>query len=233
MARTYSAAPPPASETASVIADSTRSARRRMVRRQLLARGVDDRRVLAAMATIPRHLFVPPSLAGAAYDDAPLPVGEAQTISQPFMVALMTVAVRPRRTHSVLEIGTGSGYQTAILAHLVRRVYTIERLPALAESARGRLASLGYDNVEYHVGDGSLGWPETAPFDGILVTAAAPLIPGPLIDQLAPGGRIAVPVGDRALQELIVGVSGPSGLATYRAGACRFVPLIGAHAFSY
>ncbi|MEK6767407.1 MAG: protein-L-isoaspartate(D-aspartate) O-methyltransferase [Gemmatimonadota bacterium] len=204
-----------------------------MVRRQLAARGITSPRVLAAMATVPRHLFVPPSLARAAYDDAPLPVGEAQTISQPYMVALMTALLRPRRTHRVLEIGTGSGYQTAILAHLVRRVYTVERLPSLADSARQRLEFLGYQNVEFRIGDGSLGWPDEAPFDGIVVTAAAPLIPAPLIDQLAPEGRMAVPVGDRVLQELIVGVLASSGLATYRAGACRFVPLIGAHAFTH
>lgn len=214
-------------------ADQPRLARRSMVRRQLAARGITSPRVLAAMATVPRHLFVPPSLARAAYDDAPLPVGEAQTISQPYMVALMTALLRPRRTHRVLEIGTGSGYQTAILAHLVRRVYTVERLPSLADSARQRLEFLGYQNVEFRIGDGSLGWPDEAPFDGIVVTAAAPLIPAPLIDQLAPEGRMAVPVGDRALQELIVGVLASSGLATYRAGACRFVPLIGAHAFTH
>lgn len=184
------------------------------------------------MATVPRHRFVPPTLERAAYDDAPLPVGEAQTISQPYMVALMTASMRPRRTHRVLEIGTGSGYQTAILAHLVRRVFTIERLQGLADGARARLAALGCHNVEYRVGDGTLGWPEEAPFDGIVITAAAPLLPAPLIDQLAPGGRIVVPVGDRALQELLVAVNGPSGLETYRAGACRFVPLIGAHAFT-
>jgi protein-L-isoaspartate(D-aspartate) O-methyltransferase len=203
-----------------------------MVRRQLAARGITDGRVLAAMATVPRHRFVPPTLERAAYDDAPLPVGEAQTISQPYMVALMTASMRPRRTHRVLEIGTGSGYQTAILAHLVRRVFTIERLQGLADGARARLAALGCHNVEYRVGDGTLGWPEEAPFDGIVITAAAPLLPAPLIDQLAPGGRIVVPVGDRALQELLVAVNGPSGLKTYRAGACRFVPLIGAHAFT-
>ena len=212
-------------------ADRTWTARRRMVRQQLFDRGITDPRTLAAMATIPRHLFVSPGLARAAYDDAPLPVGEAQTISQPFMVALMSASLLPRRTHRVLEIGTGSGYQTAILAHLVRRVYTVERLPSLAEVARQRLESLGYRNVEYRVADGSLGWPEAAPFDCIVVTAAAPLIPAPLIDQLSPMGRMAVPVGDRALQELIVGVNGNAGLEVHRAGGCRFVPLIGAHAF--
>ncbi len=212
-------------------ADRTRTARRRMVSRQLAARGIADGRVLAAMATVPRHLFVPPGFERAAYDDAPLPVGEAQTISQPYIVALMTASLRPRRTHRILEIGTGSGYQTAILAHLAARVFTIERIPALADGARARLTALGYGNVVYRVGDGTLGWPEEAPFDGIVITAAAPLLPAPLLDQLAPGARIVVPVGDRALQELLVGVNGPAGLETSRAGACRFVPLIGAHAF--
>jgi protein-L-isoaspartate(D-aspartate) O-methyltransferase len=202
-----------------------------MVAVQIAARGVRHPRVLAAMASIPRHWFVPARLADAAHDDVPLPVGQGQTISQPFMVALMTAALEPRRTDRILEIGTGSGYQTAILAHLVRRVFTIERLPDLAQAARRRLAELGIVNVEYRVGDGSLGWPDAAPFDGILVTAAAPSIPAPLTAQLAPGGRIAVPVGDLALQELVVGVLGPAGLATRRAGGCRFVPLIGRHAF--
>jgi protein-L-isoaspartate(D-aspartate) O-methyltransferase len=211
--------------------DAGRAERRRMVAVQIAARGVRHPRVLAALASIPRHWFVPARLAGAAHDDAPLPVGQGQTISQPFMVALMTAALEPRRTDRILEIGTGSGYQTAILAQLVRRVYTIERLPDLAQSARLRLAELGLVNVEYRVGDGSLGWPDAAPFDGILVTAAAPDIPAPLTAQLAPGGRIAGPVGDLALQELLVGVLGPGGLVTRRAGGCRFVPLIGRHAF--
>jgi protein-L-isoaspartate(D-aspartate) O-methyltransferase len=147
------------------------------------------------------------------------------------MVALMTEVLLPRRHDLVLEIGTGSGYQTAILAHLVRRVVTIERIAALAEGARHRVEALGLRNVEYHVGDGSLGWPHGAPYDGILVTAASPAIPEPLVAQLAPGGRIAVPVGDLALQELVVGILSPDGLVTREAGACRFVPLIGAYAF--
>lgn len=202
-----------------------------MVARQIAARGIRDARTLAAMAAIPRHCFVPPTLADAAHDDAPLPVGHGQTISQPYMVALMTESLLPRRGDRVLEIGTGSGYQTAILAHLVRHVVTIERIAALADGARRRLDALGLGNVEIHVGDGSLGWPEAAPFDGILVTAATPGIPEPLVAQLAPGGRIAVPVGDLALQELVVGILSPDGLVTRRAGACRFVPLIGRHAF--
>jgi protein-L-isoaspartate(D-aspartate) O-methyltransferase len=202
-----------------------------MVKGQIAARGIRDRRTLAALAAVPRHWFVPPTLADAAHDDAPLPVGHGQTISQPYMVALMTAALAPRRGDRILEIGTGSGYQAAVLAHLAGRVYTVERLPELAESARGRLLRLGLSNVEFRVGDGSLGWPEAAPFDGILVTAATPCIPEPLAAQLAPEGRIAVPVGDLALQELVVGTRTPDGLITRHAGACRFVPLIGRHAF--
>ncbi len=202
-----------------------------MVAQQIAARGIRDARTLAAMAAIPRHCFVPPTLADAAYDDAPLPVGHGQTISQPYMVALMTEALLPRRRDVVLEIGTGSGYQTAILAHITRRVVTVERIAALADGATRRLAALGLPNVEIHVGDGSLGWAEGAPYDGIVVTAATPGIPQPLVEQLAPGGRLAVPVGDLALQELIVGILSPDGLVTRRAGACRVVPLIGRHAF--
>jgi protein-L-isoaspartate(D-aspartate) O-methyltransferase len=202
-----------------------------MVAVQIAGRGVREPRVLAALAAIPRHWFVPATLADAAYDDVPLPLGRGQTISQPYMVALMTAALAPRSTDRVLEIGTGSGYQTAILAHLVRRVYTVERIPELAQGAARRLAALGLINVEYRVGDGTLGWPDAAPFDGILVTAAAPRVPGPLAEQLAPGGRIAVPVGDLALQELLVGVRGPGGIKVREAGGCRFVPLIGRHAF--
>ena len=211
--------------------EAARAQRRRMVAVQIAARGVRQRRTLAALATIPRHCFVPATLADAAYDDVPLPVGHGQTISQPFMVALMTEVLALRRSDRVLEIGTGSGYQTAILAHLVRRVFTIERLGELAAGAERRLGALGLTNVDYRVGDGSLGWPEAAPFDAVLVTAAAPGIPRPLVEQLAPGGRIAVPVGDLALQELVVGTLEPQGLVTRDAGGCRFVPLIGRHAF--
>jgi len=215
----------------SVRVDEGRAERRRMVAVQIASRGVRDRRVLAALASVPRHWFVATTLADAAHDDAPLPLGQGQTISQPFMVALMTAALEPRRTDRILEIGTGSGYQTAILAHLVRRVFTIERIPELSRGAARRLAALGLGNVEYLVGDGTLGWPDAAPFDGILVTAASPGIPAPLAAQLAAGGRIAVPVGDLAIQELLVGMQGPDGLAIREAGGCRFVPLIGRHAF--
>ncbi len=202
-----------------------------MVAQQIAARGVRDKRTLAAMVAVPRHHFVPAALGFAAHDDAPLPVGHGQTISQPYMVALMTEALLPRRADRVLEIGTGSGYQAALLAHLVRYVVTVERIEALAEGAQRRLEALGLRNVEFHVGDGSEGWEAGAPYDGILVTAASPCIPAPLVAQLAPGGRIAVPVGDLALQELVVGVLSPDGLVTRLAGACRFVPLIGRYAF--
>lgn len=212
--------------------DPQGAARHAMVREQVRARGVRDRRVLAALATVPRHAFVPPALLHAAHDDAPLAIGCGQTISQPYMVALMTVALATRRTHRVLEIGTGSGYQAAVLAHLVRRVFTVERLGSLSTAAAERLTALGYRNVAYRVGDGSEGWPEEAPFDGIIVTAAAPDIPAPLLAQLAPGGRIVVPVGDRSLQVLTVAERGPGGLRTWTEGACRFVPLIGPHAFA-
>ena len=202
-----------------------------MVRSQLLARGIAHRRTLAAMAHVPRHLFVPASLSDAAYDDGPLPVGARQTISQPYIVALMTQALEPRRGDRVLEVGTGTGYQTAILALLVREVYTIERLAALAETARERLRGLGLANIAFRVGDGTLGWSEAAPFDGVLVTAATPSLPPALVDQLAPGGRIVAPVGDIAIQELVVGVRTARGLATRHHGPCRFVPLIGAQGF--
>ncbi len=212
--------------------DEARAIRRAMVEEQIRRRGIRDRRVLAALASVPRHRFVPPSLAHGAHDDAPLPIGCGQTISQPYMVALMTAALAPRRTHRVLEIGSGSGYQTAVLAHLVRRVYTVERLAELSAAAEERLMALGYRNVEYRVGDGTEGWPEAAPFDGIVVTAAAPEIPKPLLAQLAPGGRIVVPVGDRSLQILTIAERGAGGYRRWTEGACRFVPLIGHHAFA-
>lgn len=202
-----------------------------MVATQIAARGVADRRVLAALARVPRHLFVPPSLEHAAYDDAPLPIGQGQTISQPYIVALMTAALRPRRTHRVLEVGTGTGYQAAVLAHLVARVYTVERLAPLAAAAETRLAGLGYRNLVYRIGDGSAGWPEEAPFDGILVTAAAPAVPPPLLPQLAVGGRAVVPVGGLGFQVLTLVERTTEGFRQWTEGACRFVPLIGTHAF--
>jgi len=203
-----------------------------MVLAQIRGRGVADRRVLAALAGVPRHLFVPESLAHAAHEDRPLPIGHGQTISQPYIVALMTAALAPRRTHRVLEIGTGSGYQAAVLARIVREVHTVERLAPLAAAAETRLSSLGCHNVVFHLGDGSEGWPDGAPFDGILVGAAAPAIPEPLIEQLGLGARLVVPVGDRGWQTLTVVERNADGLRTWTDGDCRFVPLIGRHAFA-
>ncbi len=203
-----------------------------MVANQLAARGICDRRVLAAMAWVPREWFLPPHLANEAYDDAPLPIGSGQTISQPFIVALMTAALAPRRGDRVLEIGTGSGYQTAILAHLGARVYTVERLPDLLVEAEERFRRLRLTSIETRLGDGADGWPERAPFQGILVTAAAPAVPPPLREQLAPNGRLVIPLGDLAAQELVILERGPAGLVERRAGGVRFVPLISRLAFT-
>ena len=214
-------------------APETRRVRRRMVVRQLVNRGIRDCRVLAAMAWAPREWFLPPHLARDAYEDAPLPIGSGQTISQPLIVALMTEALAPRRGHRVLEIGTGSGYQTAILAHVGTRVYTVERLPDLLVEAEERFRRLGLRNIETRLGDGAGGWPEHAPFDRIIVTAAAPGVPTPLTEQLAPGGRLVIPVGDLSGQELVILQRGPEGSLTERhAGGVRFVPLISRLAFT-
>lgn len=214
-------------------ARETRRQRRRMVARQLVDRGIRECRVLAAMAWVPREWFVPPHLAGDAYDDAPLPIGSGQTISQPYIVALMTECLAPRRGDKVLEIGTGSGYQAAVLAHLGARVYTIERLPDLLVEAEERFRRLGLTGIETRLGDGAAGWPEAAPFQRILVTAAAPHVPRPLADQLAPGGRLVIPIGDLASQELVIWERGSDGtLRERRAGGVRFVPLISRLAFT-
>lgn len=202
-----------------------------MVGRQLVARGLRNRRVLAALAWAPREWFVAPHLAPAAYDDAPLPIGTGQTISQPYIVAAMTTLLMPHRQDRVLEIGTGSGYQTAILARLVREVFTIERLPDLLVEAEARFARLGLDNVRTRLGDGAGGWPEEAPFNGVLVTAAAPRLPATLSHQLAPGGRLVIPLGDLASQELVVLQRTATGFEERRAGGVRFVPLISREAF--
>ena len=197
-----------------------------MVRTQLAARGIRDCRVLAALAWVPREWFVPPHLAGDAYEDAPLPIGSGQTISQPYVVAAMTASLGVRRRDRVLEVGTGSGYQTAVLARLAARVYTIERLPDLLVEAEDRLRRLGLSTIETRLGDGAAGWAEAAPFDRILVTAAAPRVPAPLIEQLAVGGRLIAPIGDREAQDLVVIERAPGGLVERRAGGVRFVPLI-------
>jgi protein-L-isoaspartate(D-aspartate) O-methyltransferase len=209
-----------------------------MVMRQLAGRGVRDQRVLAAMRWAPREWFLPPHLASDAYHDGPLPIGSGQTISQPYIVALMTEQLQPRRTDRILEIGTGSGYQTAILAYLAGngRIFTIERLPDLLVEAEERFRRLGLTNIETRLGDGATGWPEAgeAPFDRIIVGAAAPSIPEPLTAQLAPGGRLVIPVGDLALQELVILERPASGerMLERQAGGVRFVPLISRLAFT-
>lgn len=188
--------------------------------------------VRAAMGKVERHRLVPSEQQGAAYANRPLPIGNGQTISQPYIVALMTECLAPRRTHRVLEIGTGSGYQTAVLARLARHVYTIERIPTLLAEAERRFSRLGLRNVLARVGDGAQGWPEAAPFDRIIVTAAAPRVPEPLMDQLAPEGRLVIPVGDAAAQELLVVERAPAGWRERRVEGVRFVPLISDLAFA-
>ena len=206
--------------------------RERMVTEQVTRRGVRDARVLRAMGKVPRHRFVDEALSGRAYGDYPLPIGERQTISQPYMVALMTEALELVGHERVLEIGTGSGYQTAILAELCSKVYSIERIKGLADRAIRMLDSLGYYNVLVRVGDGSLGWREEAPFDAILVTAAAPMVPEALVEQLSPKGRLVVPVGDAYSQELRKGVKEDEGMRWTDLGGCVFVKLIGDQGWS-
>jgi len=207
--------------------EGDRERRRAMVAAQIAARGVADRRVLAALARVPRHLFVPPSLERAAYDDAPLPIGQGQTISQPYIVATMLECLSLQPEDKALEIGTGSGYQTALLAEMCRTVCTVERIPELADAARERLRGMGYENVRFRTADGTLGWPEEAPFDAIVVSAAAPRMPQPLLDQLAEGGRLAAPVGEERWQEL-VRVERTGGVFRRRTiCGCVFVKLIG------
>jgi len=201
--------------------------RERMVEVQLIPRGITDRRMLDAFYKVPRHLFIDPADRSLAYGDHPLPIGLDQTISQPYIVALMTQALNLKGDEKVLEVGTGSGYQAAILAELAGHVYTIERLAPLAEKTEKLLRELGYTNISIKIGDGSKGWPEKAPFDGILVTAAARKIPPILIEQLAPGGRLVIPVGDSWLQELLLLTNEEDGLKKKALCACRFVPLIG------
>ena len=203
------------------------AARVRMVEQQLRARGVRDERILDAFLRVQRHRFVEPALRDTAYGDHALPIGLSQTISQPYMVALMTEALRPRPEHRVLEIGTGSGYQAAILAHLVRTVFTVERIPALAQRAQRILAELGIHNVIQRTGDGSVGWSQFAPYDGIIVTAGAPQIPGSLLSQLTPGGRLVVPVGAGGGQTLRIVERLEKGYREEESCLCSFVPLIG------
>jgi protein-L-isoaspartate(D-aspartate) O-methyltransferase len=202
-----------------------------MVDEQLVARGVTDPRVVAAMRRVPRHRFVQEALRARAHGDHPLPIGEDQTISQPFIVGLMTALLELTGREKVLEIGTGSGYQTAVLATVARRVCSIERLPRLAERARALLEALGHDNVWILVGNGALGWPDQAPFDRIIVTAGGPAIPPPLMQQLAEGGRMVLPVGTPENQTLTVvdNVGGEIRQRTH--GECKFVKLVGKYAW--
>jgi protein-L-isoaspartate(D-aspartate) O-methyltransferase len=200
--------------------------RERMIQVQLKGRDITDPSVLAAMAKVPRHEFVPRDLTGSAYDDGALPLTMGQTISQPYIVAYMTQVLELKGTERVLEIGTGSGYQAAILAEIVPEVYTVEILPALSEQAVAVLARLGYKNIHFRVGDGYQGWPEHAPFDRIIVTAAPETIPQPLIDQLKDGGRMVIPVG-KPDQDLIVLDKGKSGITRRSTIPVRFVPMTG------
>ncbi|HEV7132881.1 MAG TPA: protein-L-isoaspartate(D-aspartate) O-methyltransferase [Gaiellaceae bacterium] len=203
-----------------------------MIERQLLARDIDDARVLEAMARVQRELFVPEGVRSRAYEDAALPIGFGQTISQPYMVARICSELALRGGERVLDVGTGSGYQAAVLAELAAEVHSIERLPELAELARATLAAAGYaDRVHVHVGDGTRGLPEHAPFAAIAVAAAAPEIPASLYDQLEERGRLVIPVGDLLEQQLQVVVRSPEGPAVLRTVPCRFVPLVGAEGF--
>jgi protein-L-isoaspartate(D-aspartate) O-methyltransferase len=203
--------------------------RRRMVEKQLRKRGIKDERVLQAMATVPRHDFVPPQLREVAYSDEPLGIGAGQTISQPYIVATMSAALHLSGSEKVLEIGTGSGYQAAVLSLLVKEVYTIEFRVELANSASARLQLLGFHNVHVHSGDGTLGLKEAAPFDAILVAAAAPALPEPLLEQLPEGGRMIVPIGTGEQQYLTLVTRHGKEFSSERRESCRFVPLVGRH----
>jgi protein-L-isoaspartate(D-aspartate) O-methyltransferase len=209
--------------------DSRKEERLRMVRDQVEARGVEDRRVLDAMREIPRHLFIPDEFGAAAYHDRPLPIGSGQTISQPYIVGLMTSLLELKQNDKVLEIGAGSGYQAAILSKLVRSVTTVERLPEIASKAKIMMQRLGISNVNVVVGDGTLGYAPDAPYDGIIITAASPDIPRPLIDQLADNGRLVAPVGPRDLQQLVRIRKQGDRLNRETFGGVVFVPLLGCH----
>jgi len=203
--------------------------REQMVKSQLACRGIRDKRVLDAMRQVPSHLFIPEDMRQLAYCDGPLPIGHGQTISQPYIVALMTELLELTGQEKVLEIGTGSGYQAAILSRLVPQVYSIERHAALARQAEKILAQLGYDNVMVIVSDGTLGWPEHSPYEAIIITAAAPDVPQPLIDQLADGGRLVAPVGTRWSQSLVKVKRQGGSLMTEQLTPVAFVPLVGEH----
>jgi protein-L-isoaspartate(D-aspartate) O-methyltransferase len=209
------------------VAIDYRQARRRLVDEQLRARGIADERVLAAFLEVPRHEFVDAALAPQAYTDRALPIGHGQTISQPYMVGIMTALLRPQPQDRVLEIGTGSGYQAAVLSRLVRTVFTVERLPALARRAQAAFERLGLTNILQRVGDGSLGWKAYAPYDGIVVTAGSPAVPASLLAQLGTGGRLVIPTGSRECQVLKVVTRGAQGDSEDHNLRCVFVPLVG------
>ena len=212
----------------SASAEDYAAMRERMVRRQIAARGVEDERVLGAMRAVPRHLFVPRARRARAYADHPLPIGNGQTISQPYIVALMTEALRLPKKARVLEVGTGSGYQAAVLARICRQVYSVEIVPELGKRARALLRARGHDNVHVRIGDGYAGWPDKAPFDGIMLTAAPPKIPSPLLRQLKVGGRLVAPVGPvHGAQELIRVTRTREGFKRERLLGVRFVPMTG------
>jgi protein-L-isoaspartate(D-aspartate) O-methyltransferase len=216
---------PPQQKQTAAPTDPLAPARQRMVESQIRARGISDAAVLDAMARVPRHLFVPPAERPRAYEDTPLPIGQGQTISQPYIVAYMTEALQVSRDQTVLEIGTGSGYQAAVLAELAREVLTIEIVPELADRARQALAAGGYRNVQVRTGNGYLGWPERAPFARIIVTAAPPEIPQALVDQLAVGGIMVLPVG-RMFQEMTIVTKTDRGVTQMKTIPVRFVPMV-------
>lgn len=204
--------------------------RQRMTDQLRLTYGIRDERVLAAMNTVPRHLFVPEALRAQAYKDNAVPLAQGQTVSQPYIVARMTELLELKGRERLLEIGSGSGYQTAVLGLLARKVFAVERIAAIANEAKERLMSMGYRNISYRIGDGTLGWPVYAPFDAILVAAGGPEIPSPLLDQLETGGRLVIPIGaDQKQQRLVRAVRTSKGISTEDCGPCAFVPLIGAH----
>ncbi len=206
-----------------------RLAREKMVNKHLIPRGISHPAVLYVMGKVPRDRFVEEALEGEAYNDHPLPIGHKQTISQPYIVALMTEALRLTDQDNVLEIGTGCGYQTAILAELSNRVYTIERIRPLMVKARRTLQSMGYNNILFKAYDGTMGWEEYQPYDAIMVTAGSPVIPRPLVDQLAEGGRLIIPVGTRSGQDLIKVTRKKDKFTEENLGGCRFVDLVGVH----
>jgi len=202
-----------------------------MIRKDLVSRGIADKRVLAAMASVPREHFVTADLKHLAYADQPLPIGCEQTISQPYIVALMTEEAHITRHSNVLEVGTGTGYHTAVIADIARHVWSVERIAELSHEAHLRLEEIGVDNVTLLIGDGAQGHLAAAPFDAIVVAAAAPKSPEPLLDQLAVGGRLVIPVGDRAIQTLYSVERTSDGIVNHTAGSCRFVPLVSPQAF--